>query len=49
MLDYGYSYFITTLNVHLKIKHEDQRDRATSYRNARFLDDAAWRRYMRGG
>lgn len=49
MLDYGYSYLISALNTHLQIRHEDQRDRATSFRNAQFMDDAAWRRYMRGG
>lgn len=48
-LDYGYSFFITAFNIHLKIKHERQRDRAMSFRNARFMQDRDFRRYMRGG
>ena len=49
MLDYGYSYFLIALNVHLKTKHELQRDRALSFRNARFMKDRDFKRYIRGG
>lgn len=49
MLDYGYSYFIAAFNIHLKVKHELQRDRAVSYRCARNMKANDWRRYLRGG